>query len=565
MVTNPDGLIVYVNPTFEKTSGYTLKEVFAANPRILKSGLHDDKFYKNFWNSLLTTGEFEGEIWNRKKNGELYLQWINVFTLRDPENVLTHYAAIFYNMNRFRWQDERVDFYMNHDALTGLPNRHLFMDRLAVAIKHGTRTGDNVAAIFINLDQFKHINDVFGYSRGDDFIRRTALRLMNYQEEGMSIYRHGGDEYFVLIDQARTVDDVARIARKLLERISEPFRIKDNGQEDREFYITASAGISIFPLDGNDPESLINNAELAMYQAKSRGKNNYSFYKHSLNKRTLDRLSLENDLRNALDKHEIEVYYQPRINLQDGFIVGMEALARWRKEDGLLVNTADFIEFAEESRLIIPIGAHILHKACETTRRLNEERGLNLSISVNVSAFQFQAPDFSRFVRQVIKRTALPGDRLVLEITESVIMDDLLSVTTILKELKALGVRISIDDFGSGYSSLNYLKHLPLDELKIDRMFLLDVENDERDQSIIEYITALGHRLKLDVVVEGLETRKQLEFLKTLDCDQAQGYLVSPPVREEEFIRLLEEKFNFYQAMERNADNPLSRISSETA
>jgi diguanylate cyclase (GGDEF)-like protein len=416
-----------------------------------------------------------------------------------------------------------------HDALTGLPNRPLFTDRLIVALAQANRGDQKLAVFFLDLDRFKDINDSLGHSMGDSLLKAVAERIRTCVREGDTVARFGGDEYTLLIPRIEHIEDAAKIAEKIIETLKIPFVI--NGQE---LFVTTSIGISIFPHDGVDPETLVRNADTAMYRAKEQGRDNYQLYAPEMNARALERLALENMLRRALKQNELTVHYQPLIDVGSGAIAGVEALVRWQHPERGLLLPAYFISTAELSGLILPIGDWVLRTACRQVQAWNQRLGLDLTVSVNLSARQFSQPDLVAQVRNALQETGLEPELLELEITESNAMQNAENTIRTLRELKAAGVRISMDDFGTGYSSLNYLKRFPIDTLKLDQSFVRDSTTHASDAAIISAVIIMAHSLELKVVAEGVETKEQLDFLRHRDCDTIQGFYFSAPLAAEE-------------------------------
>jgi diguanylate cyclase (GGDEF)-like protein len=416
-----------------------------------------------------------------------------------------------------------------HDALTGLPNRPLFMDRLIVAVAQASRANQKMAVFFLDLDRFKDINDSLGHSTGDALLKVVAERIRRCVREGDTVARFGGDEFTLLIPRIENIEDAAKIAQKIIDNLKIPFLIAE-----REMFVTTSIGIGIFPSDGHDPETLVRNADTAMYRAKDQGRDNYQLYAPAMNARALERLALENMLRKALSQRELMVYYQPLIDLASKRIVGLEALVRWQHPDLGLLLPAHFISTAELSGLIIPIGQWVMLTAAKQLRQWQKRVDSNLTVSVNLSARQFQQPNLVSAVADVLDESGIHPRSLELEITESNAMQNAEVTIHTLRELKALGVRISMDDFGTGYSSLNYLKRFPIDTLKLDQSFVREINTDRRDAAIVSAVISMAHSLDLKVVAEGVETEEQLAFLHQQRCDRIQGFLFSAPMSAEE-------------------------------
>ncbi len=416
-----------------------------------------------------------------------------------------------------------------HDSLTGLPNRPLFIDRMIVALAQADRTNQSLAVLFLDLDRFKDINDSLGHAIGDTLLKAIAERVRRCVREGDTVARIGGDEFTLLIPKVESVEDAARVAQKVIEALKIPFIIAD-----RELFVTTSIGMSLYPADGLDPDTLVRNADTAMYRAKEQGGDTYQLYAPAMNARALERLALENTLRRALLNNELVLHYQPLIDLRTKSVAGVEALIRWQHPEKGLLSPAHFISVAEVSGLIVPIGQWVLLTACRQMRAWQKRTGQKVSISVNLSARQFQQPDLVEKIQAALEETGIPPSSLELEITESNAMQNAENTIHLLRELKALGVSIAMDDFGTGYSSLNYLKRFPIDTLKLDKMFVQDIATDKSDAAIVSAVIAMAHSLELEVVAEGVETEEQLAFLQEQNCDRIQGYLFSAPLTADE-------------------------------
>lgn len=424
-----------------------------------------------------------------------------------------------------------------HDTLTGLPNRVLFEDRLTLELAHAQRDKQGLAVMFLDLDHFKLINDTLGHWVGDQLLQDVADRLKNALRGADTVARMGGDEFALLITQVTHAENVVKVVQKIFHALNPPFNFGDH-----EFHITTSIGITLYPNDGKDTQTLLKNADTALYRAKEQGRNIYQFYTPAMNTKTLERLALENNLRRALERKELIVYYQPRVKINTGQIVGMEALVRWQHPEQGLISPVKFIPLAEETGLIIPLGEWVLQTACAQTKAWQEAGLPPLRVGVNLSARQFQQPNLVERVAQVLKKTGLHPQYLELEITESAAMQNAEYTLLMLYHFKEMGIHISIDDFGTGYSSLSYLKKFPFHTLKLDQSFIRDLTTDPNDAMIAKIIITLAHGLKLEVVAEGVETQEQLDFLKRLQGDEVQGYLFSKPLPAEEFEQLLRQE-----------------------
>ena len=421
-----------------------------------------------------------------------------------------------------------------HDSLTGLPNRPLFLDRMIIALAHAHRYKHGVAVYFLDLDRFKDINDSLGHSIGDELLRAVGERVRKCVREGDTVARFGGDEFTIMAEMIDRVEDAAKIAQKIQEAVKLPFVFGEH-----ELFVSFSIGISLYPLDGTDPETLVKNADTAMYRAKEQGRDNYQLYAPAMNARALERLALENMLRRALSQNELIIKYQPLIDLQTGEISSVEALLRWKHPELGLLTPAHFISAAEVSGLIVPIGNWVLKTACTQIMEWQTSMHRTFGVAVNLSARQFQQPELVATVVDALRESGLPPHLLELEITESSAMLNTENTLLTLLDLKQLGVRISMDDFGTGYSSLSYLKRFPIDTLKLDQSFVRDVVDDVQDAAIVTAVIAMAHSLRLEVVAEGVETVRQLEFFRAQKCDKTQGYLFSVPLSTEEFETLV--------------------------
>ena len=424
-----------------------------------------------------------------------------------------------------------------HDALTGLPNRPLFIDRLIVALAQANRGHQKLAVFFLDLDRFKDINDSLGHTMGDTLLKAVAERIRRCVREGDTVARFGGDEFTLLIPKIENIEDAAKIALKIIETLKIPFFVNE-----RELFVTTSIGVSIFPADGSDPETLVRNADTAMYRAKEQGRDNYQLYAADMNAQALERLGLENSLRKALSQNELVLHYQPQIDAQSGAIVGVEALVRWQHPERGLLSPAHFISVAEMSGLIVPIGEWILRTACRQLKTWQRKVDQSFTVAVNLSARQFQQPDLVDMIRSAVHETGIEPSSLEVEITESNAMQNAENTMYILRELKALGVRISMDDFGTGYSSLNYLKRFPIDTLKLDKGFINDITTDASDAAIVSAVIQMAHSLELHVTAEGVERQEQLEWLRRQKCDTIQGYLFSKPLAADQLEAFIDSR-----------------------
>ncbi len=533
-ITDADNRIITVNEAFSNITGYSRDEVLGQNPSMLQSGEHGPDFYRVMWNSINKDGYWQGEIWDRRKSGEIFPVWVSISVVYDDHGRTSHHIAMYDDITERKAADERIRFLAQHDALTGLPNRSLLQDRLLQALASAQRDGEQVAVLFLDLDHFKTINDSLGHHIGDRLLQEVARRLGHCVRGNDTVSRQGGDEFLTVLGQLKNPGDAAHIAQKMLDAVAQPYDI-----DGHELRVTPSIGIAIHPDDGHDTETLIKNADAAMYHAKENGRNNYQYFTADLNSRAFERLSVENSLRRGLEQGEFLLHYQPQINLASGAIVGLEALVRWQHPDFGLVPPLRFIPVAEESGLIVPLGEWVLREACRQNRAWQQAGLPAIPVAVNLSAHQFHQKNLAQTISGALQESGLDARYLELELTESVVMRGSESTVETLARLKQMGLMLSIDDFGTGYSSLSYLKRFPIDKLKIDRSFVRDVTLDQDDAAIAGAIIAMAHSLRLKVIAEGVETQEQSDFLKEQGCDEIQGYLFSRPLPAEQMEKLL--------------------------
>lgn len=523
-VTDGDGNIISANRAFSEITGYSEKEVLGKNPRILKSGRHDQKFYENIWSSLQQDGQWKGEIWDRRKNGEVYPKWLTITAVRKGDGEVSHYVSVFSDISDIKQSEEQLHHLAHHDSLTDLPNRLLLDARLKHALQHAHRERTHIAVLFLDLDHFKKINDTLGHPVGDLLLQMAAKRLLVSVREQDTVARLGGDEMAIVLENIDKAGHAATVAQDILDNLSKPFEL-----EGQEVIVSGSIGISMYPQDGQDVTSLLKNADAAMYMAKSEGRKGYQFYSKALTEKALESLALETRLHRALECDEFVLYYQPQVSLQSGSVVGMEALVRWQHPEMGLIPPDRFIPLAEENGLIEPIGLWVLRTACAQCKAWQQEGLTPLRVAVNLSGRQFRRTGLVQEIRDVLEDTGLDASCLEVELTESATMGQAERTVTTLGALRKLGVTIAIDDFGTGYSSLSYLKRFPVDRLKIDRSFVRDIPENKNDVELAKTIIALGRSLNLSVVAEGVETEEQRRFLTSLGCDEMQGFLYSPP------------------------------------
>lgn len=537
LITDPTGKILRVNRMFSEITGYSADEAVGQTPRLLKSEHQTAEFYTTLWQNLTTQGYWQGELWDRRKNGETFAAWQSISSVRDTDGHITHYIGMLQDVTEQKRASERIQHLAHFDILTGLPNRQLFDDRLHHAVTRAARDESKLAVMFVDLDHFKHINDSLGHFAGDQVLRITAERLNSCVRDADTVARLGGDEFTLLIENISLNGELERLVDRLLQTLAEPIHLNE-----RELFIGTSIGIALFPRDGSSAETLLKNADTAMYRAKAGGRGHASYFDETMSQATLRRLALTTALRRAIDNDELVLYLQAQAALNDQRIIGFEALLRWQSPEHGWVMPNDFIPLAEEAGLIIPIGHWVLRTACAEAMRWSPHPD-GPQLAVNVSPIQLLAPDFVKDVAEVLQQTGLPSTRLELEITESAVMGQIDQAVIVLDRLKTLGIKIAIDDFGTGYSSLSYLKRLPADRLKIDRSFVMDLPDDANDAALIRAIIAMAHSLGLETVAEGVETDAQRAFLADLACTFYQGYYLSRPLPAEDAAALLRAQY----------------------
>jgi diguanylate cyclase (GGDEF)-like protein/PAS domain S-box-containing protein len=536
-VTDLQGYIVAVNPAFEQITGYSEAEVIGSNPRFLRSGRHDHAFYRAMWDSLTASGQWQGEIWNRRKNGQVYPERLRINVVRNLHNQVSAYVSVASDISALTAARDRLDFLSTHDALTLLPNRTLLNDRLQLAISAAQHGGQQIGLLLFNIDRLQRINDSLGHATGDALLREMARRVSLILTPGDTLAHLGSDEFVLMLTQCQDVDDVIVAARRLIEDVAMPVDI-----DGKELFVTASVGISIYPRDGNTPAALLMGADVALSHVKDRGRNGFHFFTGEMNAHALRWMTLETHLRRALERRELHLHYQPQVELGDGRICGMEALLRWNSSELGAVSPVDFIPLAEDTGLILQIGAWVMHEACRQNQAWQDAGLRPLKMAVNVSARQFASGKLPALVRSALADSGLAPRYLEIELTESVMMHDSASIQSQLAELTAMGVSVALDDFGTGYSSLGYLSRFALDKLKIDQSFVRNITSEPRSAAIAQATIALAHGLDLMVVAEGVETQGQLQFLRGIGCDEIQGFLFSDALAPAQFAALLGEE-----------------------
>lgn len=547
MITDINGDIEYVNPEFIRVTGYQAEEVIGENPRILGSGETPSYQYKNMWNAVTSGGSWSGEVYNKKKNGELFWESMTISPIKDAEGKSTHYLAIKEDITLRKDYEERLLYQASYDTLTDLPNRSLAYDRLQQAIANAIREQRHIAVIYIDCDHFKNINDTLGHEAGDKFLIEMAKRLQNCVRDVDTVARLGGDEFLIMLAEvgaekhgtdAEYEQSIREKTEYILKEISQPCTI-----EEMEFSVTVSAGVALFPKDGEDPHVLLRNSDTAMYRSKRKGRDNYEMFSPEMSDMLFKRVEIESKLRRAFKDGLFKLKYQALMYAQTREIVGAEALIRWEDEVLGDISPEVFVPLAEESGLIVDIGAWVMDQACSDMGQLRlEYPGRELYMAINLSGRQFRGKGIVDQVSAALQKHNLPGDSLELEITERLLMKDVPEVIAILNQFKEMNIRLSIDDFGTGYSSLSYLKRFPFDVLKIDQAFIKDIGVDKDDTALCEAIIAMAHSLSLSIIAEGVETEDQFKFLRQRGTEIIQGYYISKPVSFDGFRKLLEQK-----------------------
>ena len=539
LITDATNRIVAVNPAFTDLTGYSMAEIIGENPKILASGHAEPGFYALMWQALNQEGFWQGEIWDKRKDGSTYPKWLSISVIHDAAGAVQNYVANFNDISSSKEAADRLAHLAYHDPLTQLPNRLSFEAQLTQSLRIGEREGRQLALMVIDLDNFKNINDTLGHHIGDEVLQKVALRLRDCIRSSDLVARLGGDEFVVVLPEIDSPLVAARVANKIQQNLADAYLV-----DGYSLYATPSIGISLFPTDGQDAPTLLRNADSAMYHAKSAGRNNHQFYASRMNEAAGERLRLEGALRHAVaeitpETSQFLLHFQPQINASTGCVIGLEALLRWNSPTFGSVSPLRFIAIAEETGLIQPLGDWVIWETCRQIRELKTNGITDIRVAINISAQQLRHENLLLLVRGALACYGLEPSDIELEVTESTAMQNTEVTLGILDQLAAMGILLAIDDFGTGYSSLAYLKHLPIQHLKIDRSFVTDIETDANDAAICAATIALGHNLGLKLIAEGVETEQQREFLSRLGCDILQGYLYSKPLPLDEIIPYL--------------------------
>lgn len=539
VVTDEENQIITINPAFSNITGYKLSEVLGKNPSMFKSGRHDSAFYKAMWHELTTTGHWQGEIWDKLKNGGLHAKWLTINTILNQDGSIRRYVALFSDITERKHSEELIWRQANFDSLTELPNRNMFRDRLAQEIIKSNRLNLSLALLLIDLDEFKEVNDTLGHDVGDTLLKEATRRIRKCVRDSDTVARLGGDEFTIILSELPANSNVEDIANKIITSLAEAYHLGDE-----VIHVSASIGITIYPDDATDIDVLIKNADQAMYAAKKNGRNRFSYFTQSLQDAARTRLQIANDLRGALGANQFRLYFQPILDLATGSIYKAEALLRWQHPRLGLIGPGDFIVLAEETGLINEIGNWVFKESARWAKRWSDQFESDFKVSVNMSPVQFrvEGEHFAAEWLRHLKKLKLSGKNIIIEITEGLLLKAEDDIMNKILNLRAAGIQVAIDDFGTGYSSLSYIKKFDIDFLKIDQTFVQNLEADSNDMALSEAIIVMAHKLGIKVIAEGVETEEQQKLLADAGCDFSQGYLYSKPVPPEEFEALLQAK-----------------------
>lgn len=534
IITNIKGIIEYVNTSFVEITGYDFDDVIGKSPSIISSGKMSNSFYQDLWSSITSGNVWHGELINKKKNGDYYWGYTYITPIKNSSGKIINYVANSEDITARKKYEQKLLKQANFDNLTGLPNRLLAMDRLTQDINEATRQGYEVILMIANIDKIKDINDTLGHSIGDELIKEVSKRLISAVRKEDAISRFGGDEFLIVIKNMEVINEC--IADKIINIVEKPFYISGH-----ELFITVTIGVSIYPRDSSDSYTLLKNADSAMHKAKQQGRNKYCFFSNDINESALRRFRIESKLRHALDNNEISLNFQPKIEISTGRVTGAETLMRWNNKELGSIPPDIFIPVAESTGLIHSLSKYMMSEACSHAKKWKEILGKPINLAVNVSSMQFKDANLAELIVSILDKNSIDPLNFEIEITENLFIENMNEVITILEKMSRKGISISVDDFGTGFSSLSYLKKFPVDKLKIDRSFIMNLPKENDENALVKAIIAMGHSLELEIIAEGVETEEQLDFLKQLGCNTVQGYYYSHPLNGDDFIKFVRE------------------------
>lgn len=535
MIADTKSRIIHVNPAFEFVTGYTYEEAVGQRPSLLNSGIHDQEFYTKMWATIREHGKWSGEIWNRRKTGDIYPEWLTIVAIHNEQGDIVNYCGIFEDISAQKNAENEIERRKYTDTLTGVANRYAYLQRMETLLQSSANREYHHAVLFLDLDRFKQVNDTLGHSVADEMLISVTQRIQSVLKNKDIVARYGGDEFIITITNIHHMQEAVQVAEKIVHLLSEPLPI-----DEQNIYISTSMGISLYPEDGTTLETLVKKADQAMYYAKQNGRNQFAFYFDDLKIDSKRVLLLDNELRKAIKQNDFTLNFQPKISLEDETVIGMEALIRWTNDQLGFVSPAEFIPYAEETGLIIPISECVFRLACEAHLRLREEMDNVLPIAINISSIHFHQSDFIDTVKMIFEAYNCSPQDFELELTERTVMNNERDSIRKLVQLKNMGFKLSIDDFGTGYSSLSYLVQFPLDYLKIDRSFIQYITSIADKQAVVDAIIQMAHRLHMKVIAEGVEQKDQVKLLEKLGCDMIQGYYYAKPMPLDEFVAFLE-------------------------
>lgn len=535
MIADTKSRIIHVNPAFEFVTGYTYEEAVGQRSSLLNSGIHDQEFYTKMWATIREHGKWSGEIWNRRKTGDIYPEWLTIVAIHNEQGDIVNYCGIFEDISAQKNAENEIERRKYTDTLTGVANRYAYLQRMETLLQSSANREYHHAVLFLDLDRFKQVNDTLGHSVADEMLISVTQRIQSVLKNKDIVARYGGDEFIITITNIHHMQEAVQVAEKIVHLLSEPLPI-----DEQNIYISTSMGISLYPEDGTMLETLVKKADQAMYYAKQNGRNQFAFYFDDLKIDSKRVLLLDNELRKAIKQNDFTLNFQPKISLEDKTVIGMEALIRWTNDQLGFVSPAEFIPYAEETGLIIPMSECVFRLACEAHLRLREEMDNVLPIAINISSIHFHQSDFIDTVKMIFEAYNCSPQDFELELTERTVMNNERDSIRKLVQLKNMGFKLSIDDFGTGYSSLSYLVQFPLDYLKIDRSFIQYITSIADKQAVVDAIIQMAHRLHMKVIAEGVEQKDQVKLLEKLGCDMIQGYYYAKPMPLDEFVAFLE-------------------------